>query len=205
MTGWPGPVIQVQPYRTLAAALEAEPRPNAEGLVVRYLTGPLAGTQVKLKQADYVALHRIVTGFTARRLWERAAIFGVLGVHPDTMPRQLGQTLRMDVADVQAIIGAGPAWADEVRKIAPEEFTAWIDDTIATLVEQACDVISEVREVASEHEGMPRRDVAAAIAGHPRRGMIFAALDGKPIAAQAWAAIRPDAEKPYAARSEDVA
>lgn len=37
----------------------------------------------------------------------------------------------MDVADVEGIIAAGPDWADEVRKTAPEEFTEWIDATIS--------------------------------------------------------------------------
>ena len=70
--GWPGPRTADLEQATLAEALAATPRPNAEGVVVRYLDGPLAGSLVKVKQADYVALHRIVTGHTGRRLWEHA-------------------------------------------------------------------------------------------------------------------------------------
>ena len=56
------------------AALEVEglkmaPRENAEGLVVRYLDHDLP--MVKIKQEDYVALHRIVTGLSERVVWER--------------------------------------------------------------------------------------------------------------------------------------
>lgn len=202
---WTGPRAQVHTHQTLASALAAKPRPNAEGLVVRYLSGDLAGTMLKLKQADYVALHRIITGLTARRLWERSAIFAVIGSHPETTVRQLGQTLRMDPADVQGILDAGPNWDDEVRKTAPEEFTDWIDATLSALQEHAYDILMDVREAVLEWQGQDRKTIAQGIAKHPHRGMIFSALDGRSVTAQAWASIRPEAEKPYAARSEDVA
>ena len=46
-------------------------RPNAEGIVVRYLAGPDAGLMVKIKQDDYVLMHRLITGMNARVIWER--------------------------------------------------------------------------------------------------------------------------------------
>jgi RNA ligase len=63
---WPGLRAEEHPYRTLGQAIVAEPRPNAEGLVV-YL--PNTGDRVKIKQEDYVALHRIVTGLNKRTVW----------------------------------------------------------------------------------------------------------------------------------------
>lgn len=64
---WTGPRAQFMPHPTLADALAAAPRPNAEGMVVRYADSDL---MVKIKQEDYVALHRIVTGLNARTIWE---------------------------------------------------------------------------------------------------------------------------------------
>ena len=97
--GWPGPRTEVQVYRTLGDALAAEPRPNAEGLVVRYLPGdPLAGTMIKVKQADYIALHRIVTGLTSRRLWERSAVHAALAENPAIELRRVGQLRRLHSA-----------------------------------------------------------------------------------------------------------
>ncbi|UUG69452.1 RNA ligase [Streptomyces phage Sham] len=65
MINWTGPVTEVFEYRTLNDAF-ADYRPNAEGLVIR------AGSEmVKLKQADYVALHKLVTGLNERAVWER--------------------------------------------------------------------------------------------------------------------------------------
>lgn len=67
---WPGGRTEQFPHRTLRDALAAEPRPNAEGLVVRFTD---TGQRVKIKQDDYVALHKIVTGLTERSVWEALA------------------------------------------------------------------------------------------------------------------------------------
>lgn len=67
--GWPGPRVAVMPYRTLAEAVEAKPRPGKEGLVVRSLGD---GLMLKIKQDDYVSLHRVVTGLNEKEIWRRA-------------------------------------------------------------------------------------------------------------------------------------
>lgn len=65
MLNWPGLVTEVFEYRTTNDAFK-DYRQNAEGLVIR------AGSEmVKLKQADYVALHKLVTGLNERAVWER--------------------------------------------------------------------------------------------------------------------------------------
>jgi RNA ligase len=65
MINWPGPVTEVFEYRTLNDCFGVH-RPNAEGLVIR------AGSEmVKMKQEDYVALHKLVTGLNERAVWER--------------------------------------------------------------------------------------------------------------------------------------
>lgn len=64
---WMGPRAQSLGYNTLSDALEAPPRDNAEGVVVSTMRG---GPQLKIKQEDYVALHKIVTGLSERRVWQ---------------------------------------------------------------------------------------------------------------------------------------
>ena len=64
---WEGRTARAFHYHTLRDALAAPPRPNAEGLCVRY---PNDNRIVKIKQADYVALHRIVTGLSERSVWQ---------------------------------------------------------------------------------------------------------------------------------------
>jgi RNA ligase len=48
-------------------ALVAEPRDGKEGFVVHFLDSDV---RVKIKQEDYIALHRIVTGLNARSVWQ---------------------------------------------------------------------------------------------------------------------------------------
>lgn len=64
---WPGPVTEVFEYQTMREALVAEPRPGKEGFVVHLLDSDV---RVKIKQEDYIALHRIVTGLNARSVWQ---------------------------------------------------------------------------------------------------------------------------------------
>lgn len=65
--GWPGPKAESFPYRTTREALEANPRAGKEGFVVHLL---ISDVRVKIKQEDYVRLHKIVTGLNARSVWE---------------------------------------------------------------------------------------------------------------------------------------
>lgn len=53
-------------FASLSEALAAPPRANAEG----YVISTPAGARIKVKQEDYIALHKIVTGLTKRRVWE---------------------------------------------------------------------------------------------------------------------------------------
>ncbi len=200
--GWPGPLVEQFPHTSLTAALAADPRAGAEGLVVHFTD---IDERLKIKQDDYVMLHRIVTGFTARRLWERCAVHATRAAHPDMPLERVAHGLRLNPEDAGRIVEAGPDWLDEVRRVAPEEFLDWIDDTIRNLTEQAEEVQGIAEGEALGVRGLPRREAALSIQDHPYRGLIFAALDGKPITAQAWAAVYPDHEVPFRTRSEDAA
>lgn len=84
--GWDGHVARTFPFTTLAEALAAPPRPGAEGLCVRYLHEPRI---VKIKQDDYVRLHRIVTGLSERVVWQHLCegkpLDDLLGPLPDEL------------------------------------------------------------------------------------------------------------------------
>lgn len=63
-TGY-APHAKLLPYKTFGEALAAPPRTNAEGFVI------FRGNDIlKLKQEDYVVLHRLVTGLNERTVWE---------------------------------------------------------------------------------------------------------------------------------------
>lgn len=64
---WFGPKAETFPYETMREVLGTPPRPGMEGFVVHF---PSEDVRVKIKQSDYIALHRIVTGLNARSVWE---------------------------------------------------------------------------------------------------------------------------------------
>ena len=196
---WPGPRVEVFEHHTLRAALEAPPRPGQEGLVVFF---PGSGERLKIKQADYVAIHRLVFGLTARRIWENAGVHDLnrigLGV------KQIGIALQMDTGDAQGIIDAAPSgnWMEELLRIVPEEFATWATAT-AERITGAVDawennlgaLLSAIAEQL-QIENLSRKEWAAAIQKQPvdLRGALFAALDGKEVRPFAWRAIRPEHE-----------
>lgn len=124
LIGWQGKVTRVFDYSTLREALAAPPRDGAEGLCVRYLNRPHI---VKIKQDDYVALHRIVTGLSERTVWQHLMdakpITDLLGPLPDEL-----HTWVLDVADelnleADLILATAEDVHDRIRCTIPAEFT----------------------------------------------------------------------------------
>jgi RNA ligase len=65
---WPGPLTQTFAYKTLADAINAPARVNAEGLVVQLLDG--SGIMLKIKQENYKTLHKNKHSWTPTAIWE---------------------------------------------------------------------------------------------------------------------------------------
>lgn len=165
---WQGPKTQTFSYKTLREALGAPQRPNAEGLVLYF---PDLDYRIKLKQDDYVALHKIVTGLTERRVWENMTE---------------GKTL-VDLCEV--IPDEWHDWLKETYKKIYREFLV-----LKTTV------ISDYRQVvrALDKEGeWTRKDFAHLVTSgewgdYP--GIMFSLLDGKEIESAIWKLIRPTSE-----------
>lgn len=64
---WKWNRASVMGVRTLDEALALPPRPNSEGVVVHFLK---SDKRVKVKQEDYIRLHRIAFGLNSIRIWE---------------------------------------------------------------------------------------------------------------------------------------
>jgi RNA ligase len=64
---WPGLHASEWEDQKLGTVLAAPPRPNAEGFVLRRV---MTNDLVKVKQEDYLELHRIVFGLSTRRIYE---------------------------------------------------------------------------------------------------------------------------------------
>lgn len=171
---WPGPVAQTLQYRTLAGALAAPPRPNAEGMVV-WFPGP--DLRLKIKQDDYIKLHRAITGMSARAVWE------LLGA---------GET----VADICAgLPDELHGWVQAVAGRLENE---------ARRVEDAAR--AEHEEILRKlGEGWTRKDYAALATASPYRPLLFLLLDGKDVRPQIWKSLRPSGGDRPVSTSEDTA
>ncbi|OLT24393.1 hypothetical protein BJF79_13710 [Actinomadura sp. CNU-125] len=151
---WPGPCAQTFEADTLADALALPPRPGAEGVVVRVE----GGTMVKLKQAAYVELHRIVTGLNARVVWEALGSGRTVADICEPLPDELHAWVG-DVAD--RLMG-------ELRRI---EYSA-----------------RARHEVILQGLATPvdRKEYAKAAIQSEHRAWLFMLLDGKDPAAKIW-------------------
>lgn len=145
---------------------------DSEGFVVRFQSG----LRVKLKFSDYVRLHRLMTGFTARNIWD--VVRNAQGRSVDDM---LSELLR----DV------------------PEEFEQWARNTACLLIGQY-DVIEEsARGVYDTIKGLPtRKEQAQMIAQYSQKAVVFKMLDNQPYEELIWKGLRPSAEKPFKQESE---
>lgn len=56
------------PYDTMADVFLMPPRPGREGVVVM---SAVTGERLKIKQQDYIELHKLITGTTERTIWAR--------------------------------------------------------------------------------------------------------------------------------------
>ncbi|GGM74098.1 RNA ligase [Dactylosporangium sucinum] len=166
VAGWPGPAVESFGYATLAEALAAPPRDNREGLVVHFV-GP--DTRLKIKYAEYVRLHRIVTGLNARVVWE-AVVGGTLDQLLEPLPDEFH------------------AWATKIAVSLRSEVAA-----LHASVEATFESV-----VAGLPPGWARKDFALAVARHPMRGCLFLRLDEKDYDSHLWQQVRPSLEEPGA-------
>lgn len=175
--GWPGPVAETFAYETLAAALAAEPRANAEGLVVRYLD---TGLMVKIKQEDYVALHRIITGLNARTVWEWLGDGHTVGDLCATIPDDFH------------------GWVEDLATELEQESSAWLYQA-----GQAFDRIT-----SGLPDSYSRKDFAEQAKNEGElTSYLFMLLDGQDKRARelAWRAVRPSGARSMVNHSEAVA
>jgi RNA ligase len=177
ITGWTGPQAPTFAYPTFADALAAPPRPGAEGLCVRYRDQPRI---VKIKQEDYVALHKIVTGLSERTVWE---------------------TLSADADGLNGLLGGLPdelhAWTREVWQRLVADLDALTGDVIASR-----DAIT-----ATLTRGFGRKEFALEAVRHRHRPYLFLALDEQydRMRSVILADLKPAGDTRPRSRGEDVA
>jgi RNA ligase len=198
--GWAGKHAKSFGWMTFAEALALPPRSNAEGVV---LLRPNTGEMVKVKQDDYVALHRILTNVTARTLWEFLAVNATHGGIMDV--KKTASRLRMDPDRVREVLAAGADWERTfLAGNLPDEFHDWARKTIRGLVQAQGLIESRTRVIFAEIQAASttRKEFADQAKGMVASGLLFALLDGRDITPETWLMTYPPADKPFADREE---
>lgn len=122
LPGWSGRRVEVLPATTLAEVLSMSDRPNREGVVVRTADG----RALKVKQEDYVRLHRLVTGMTDRRVAE-LTLAGELDAMMSHLPEEFHEAMttvateaveryEREVARLTAVFDSVPAFETQKER-----------------------------------------------------------------------------------------
>ena len=153
-----------------------------------------------MKWADYLELHKIVTGLTGAAVWRVAAVRAAI---ERGMPaKRIAARLRLDPSAVEGMLRQ-PDTVEALFDVVPDEFHGWIKGILAQFEKEAAARIdlceSLVTRAESESDGTDRGFAAAAqrLAAdnglHP--GILFALRQGKPEAyASIWWDLKPDAD-----------
>jgi len=202
MVGWPGPRVPRFGEMTLREALELEPRPNAEGIVLTFIDRD-PEMRVKVKQEDYIALHRIITGLNERSVWEHLAVLACAPWIKE--PNHWASFVGIDPERAAEILSVGSNWRESI----PEEFQDWIDTTTARITKEVQSIIESALELEREATPLPTpREQYEHVEGHPCASEIMRVIKGQPYALiqqKAWRISKPDGVKAVFDREEDVA
>ena len=174
--GWPGPVVTEFAFEDLAEALAADPRPNAEGLVVHFTADD---SRLKLKQDEYVRLHRLVTDVSERRVWEALS----------------------EDHDISSWLEAVP---DEFY-----DFVTTCRDRLTGEHALLCAEVTEryAALVSSLPVGWTRKEFANAVSritDWPLARALYLVLDDRPFEHLVWSALRPTEHVPLFSIGEDT-
>ncbi|MFD5622937.1 AAA family ATPase [Streptomyces yangpuensis] len=202
VTVWPA-----MPLDELLALTESNTLPggssasgmDAEGFVLRFASG----VRAKAKLSEYVRLHKVLTGVTARDIWRGHGVQRFAGLPA----KQLAQGLNCTVADIEA---SGGKPLDALLEQVPDEFDHWVREVIAGLEEAAARHERAIDEAYAglAHLTADRGAFARAVAQLPDRSVrpaMFMRLDGRSTELTTWRQVRPETADPYIADEENQA
>lgn len=174
----PMPYAETFPYATFADALAAPTRDGKEGMVIRKV-----GTEdrVKLKQEEYIRLHRIVTNLNERAVWEIVKTQNEVGLNEwiAELPDEFH------------------SWANEVST-----------ELFRKFLEIQGKILEDYRQVCIETNAQPggyqRKNFATFATKTLYPWAMFSELDGRDYSSKIWDMIRPEAfQTPHGRTVED--
>lgn len=164
---------------------------DAEGFVLRFASG----VRAKAKIAEYVRLHKVLTGVTERDIWRSHGIQRFAGLPV----KQVAQGLNCTVADIEA---SGGKPLDALLEQVPDEFDHWVRSVIDRLEGEARGRERAIDEAYASlaHLTDDRGAFARATKGirdSGIRGALFQRLDGRTTELVTWRQVRPETADPF--------
>jgi len=157
------------------AECAAEDNPNEEGYVLTYDMGAdVSPLKVKVKFAEYVRLHRILTGLNPKAIWELLAEKQESAVY---------------------------LWLEDAKM--PEGFKKWLSAWVTELQARYAKVEAEAKAVFAGKPGGTRKDDALYFLKTPHlKAVLFLMLDGKDYSGTIWDQIKPKATDTFKVEGE---
>lgn len=166
---WDGPVVESYDFPNISAALGAMGRKNKEGYVIKR-----NNFLVKIKEPDYLDLHRLVTNCTPRTIWEQ---------------------LRNGKSESEIISAFPDEFHGMVRKfIEPlvEEFNMRYDEIVSAYSHA---ITVAYNKNANGLDGfVSRAAYAAEFKKYKDSKYFFNLLDNRPIREVLWASLKPTSD-----------
>jgi len=167
---------------------------HAEGYVIRYASG----LRAKAKLAEYVRLHKVLTGITERDIWRYAGMQLFAGQPPKLVAKSLG----CPVSEVQALADGGRGPLDALLEQVPDEFDTWVKSVAARLEFQHKErqqlvefAFKGVAHLAADRGAFAR--AVQSINDPANRAAMFLLLDGRPTGLHLWRSIKPETSAPF--------
>lgn len=167
VTPWPGPVVETYPFPDISTAIGNMGRKNKEGYVIRR-----GNFLVKVKEPDYLDLHRLVTNCNPRTVWEK---------------------LKEGKSESEILA----LFPDEFHGMVQGFITPLLEKYAKRLDEIAAGYYNALGRVDIKmlDEGVPTRaDYAREFKKSPDAGYYFKMLDNRPIREVLWASLKPTAD-----------
>lgn len=164
---------------------------DAEGFVLRFASG----VRAKAKIAEYVRLHKVLTGVTERDIWRSHGIQRFAGLPV----KQVAQGLNCTVADIEA---SGGKPLDALLEQVPDEFDHWVRSVIDRLEDEARgreraidEAYASLAHLADDRGAFARATKGIRDSGI--RGALFQRLDGRTTELVTWRQVRPETADPF--------
>ncbi|MFF2777150.1 T4 RnlA family RNA ligase [Streptomyces sp. NPDC058052] len=173
---------------------------DAEGFVLRFASG----VRAKAKLAEYVRLHKVLTGVTERDIWRGHGIQRFAG----TSVKRLAQGLGLSVSELGGVRSQGGRPLDALLEQVPDEFDAWVRSVVAGLEEAFAARLRAVDEaygrlapLAGDRGAFAR--AVKELSDPGLRSAMFLRLDGRPVDLFVWRSLRPETSDPFTTDEEN--